>query len=390
MFVNLTKLALSLISISLINTSYGASLGSLQLPTKIWGSVAYLNWQVKNSSINVPLVTTSHSADLGILNQPTTHVIYGDGSSNDNVNFNDIPGVGVTLGAWLDSCNNQYGIEANGFWLNRQNQKTLISTDDFPVLAVPFFNTVTDREFSQIIANPASIFGSTWTNNSSRLWGADLNGLFSLSNNGPIQYTALAGFRFLDLDESMNMTAKRRFLTPAVLPFNTELITNDYFGTQNHFYGAQVGGKAAYTCHKFVGEIVGKLALGVNAQTLDINGGTTTIFFGSGAPTTFIDRGGFFAMPSNSGTFHHNQLAVMPELQAKVAYLVTPHIKPYLAYNFLYVTNVLRATEQVDRNVNPVELPPTCGAASASRNPQFNQATFWAQGVNVGVELLGA
>lgn len=387
MMNNLTKLTLSLISLTLIHAGYSAPLGALQPPTKIWGSIEYLNWQVKDASINAPLVTTSSPTDLGILNQPTTRVIYGDGSSNDDsVHFNHIPGMGVTLGVWLDACN-QYGIEANGFWLNRQNQKTLISTDDFPVLAVPFFNTLTNSESSQILANPGSIFGSTWTNNSSRLWGADINGLFNLSNAGPIQYTALAGFRFLDLDESMNMTAKRRFLTPSVLPFNTELITNDYFGTQNHFYGVQVGGKAAYTYNKFVGEIVGKLALGVNAQTLDINGGTTTIFFGSGAPTTFIDRGGFFVMPSNSGTFHQNQFAVMPEVQAKLAYLVTAHIKPYVGYNFLYLTNVIRASGQVDRNINPVELPPTNGTTAASRNPQFHQSTFWAQGLNVGVEV---
>lgn len=357
----------------------------LHLPYPVWGALEYQHWNLKEGPLDIPLVTTSSQSDQGILGQPTTHVIYGLGSNNDEIKLNDIPGLKLTLGTWLD-CAEHYGIEFNSFWLDRKNSRSLVTTDDYPFLAIPFYDTTRQIEAAQILASSGFNFGSTWFNESSRMWGTELNGIQAISYCDNWKFKTLLGLQFLDLDETLTMTAKRRFLTNTILPYNSELITNDYFGTWNHFYGVQLGEAGTFCYHGFIAELVAKLGLGCNDEMLDINGKTTTIFFGTGAPELDSEQGSFFALPSHSGTFHHQEWVFVPQVSFKLAYQITSHIKPYLGYDWFFISKVIRPGDQIDRHVNPAEFPPQSFAVSAT-SPSFQQSSFWAQGVNAGIEI---
>jgi long-subunit fatty acid transport protein len=83
--------------------------------------------------------------------------------------------------------------------------------------------------------------------------------------------------------------------------------------------------------------------------------------------------------------------SVVPEAGLTIGYRITPQLSVFSGYTFLYASDVVRAPQQVNRQVNPT------GALAISSNPsrtlvgpaepsfKFNASDFWAQGLNVGV-----
>ena len=82
--------------------------------------------------------------------------------------------------------------------------------------------------------------------------------------------------------------------------------------------------------------------------------------------------------------------AERPDLPGKSAgvSLASHDPKSGTVSNFLFLSNVARPGNQIDRTVNTTQLfgtPPVVGPARPA--PLFNQSDFWAQGVNVGLEF---
>ena len=69
-------------------------------------------------------------------------------------------------------------------------------------------------------------------------------------------------------------------------------------------------------------------------------------------------------------------------------YQVAPSIRIHAGYSFLYWTNVARAGDQIDLNVDARQLPTRAGPGVGVQ-PAFVLRTndFWAQGVNFGVQF---
>ena len=96
----------------------------------------------------------------------------------------------------------------------------------------------------------------------------------------------------------------------------------------------------------------GKVALGDMQQQTRINGVlASNDFNGLGPVQTF--PGGYFALPTNSGTYTRDRFAVVPEANLSVGYQVNRVISVFAGYSFLYLSNVARPGEQIDRVINP-------------------------------------
>lgn len=116
----------------------------------------------------------------------------------------------------------------------------------------------------------------------------------------------------------------------------------------------------------------------------------TNEFDGIGAPQTFA--GGYFALPSNIGRHKHTSFAIMPDVNLNVGYQVTESVLVKVGYTFLYVNKVVRAGKQINRNINPTQsslyeftaTPTLVGPATPKAS--FKTDSFWAQGLNVGIE----
>jgi hypothetical protein len=122
---------------------------------------------------------------------------------------------------------------------------------------------------------------------------------------------------------------------------------------------------------------------------VDINGGSSSLAPGALSPITAA--GGLYALPSNIGSRDRTAFAVVSEVGATVGYQVTGNLRVFGGYNVLSFTNVARAGEQINRNVNATFIPdPTTGTAAGvgAASPLFKHrdSDFYAHGWTAGVE----
>ena len=341
---------------------------------KFWVRAEYMGWWVKNTPQPISLVT-------GDPNNPTQELLDRDR------NLGTFSGIRAGLGIWFDSSAN-VGMEFSGFALDRRTRRFFVSSDDTgtPTLAFPFISQTPGAvgNFLMPIASPGQFAGNVLLTSSLQLWGAEANGVFTLARVRGIEWTALAGFRYADLYEKLNIsTLSADILTNP----NTVLFQSDQFNTRNQFYGGQVGSRFNWQGDRFSFDVTGKLALGATHQSVDIQGFSTQAGPG-GVNGTF--PGGFFTQPSNIGRFTSNQFSVIPSLDMKFHVFLTPHLRAFIGYDFMYWSQVLRPGNQIDRNLNLSQSAIFGnGVLSGPANPAplFNRTDFWAQGMTFGFEL---
>jgi hypothetical protein len=193
----------------------------------------------------------------------------------------------------------------------------------------------------------------------------------------------LGGYRFLRLHENLSITETEISINPASPIFGTQFNLSDRFDTKNDFNGGELGITGEYRhCNWFV-QATGKIALGGNSRTVEIAGNTLE----NGQP--LLPTGGFLASTTNSGRHNDTKFAVVPEIGVNVGYQVTPCLRAFVGYTFLYWTNVLRPGDQIDLSVNASFLPNAPGAPTGPARPTFaaHSSDVWAQGLNFGVEF---
>jgi hypothetical protein len=377
----------------------GCGTSRCPLPGRVWGSAEYLLYRIRNPNVP-PLVTTTGNltgAELlalrtanpafnpGALGQPGTSVLVGG-----SVDMGDFNGGRFTLGfaPW-----DQLGFEASYMFLGSNNVAQSFSSPGFPGLYRPFFNVVTGAQDAQFVAFPGVVSGVVNVTNRASLWGADANVRYPLLCGCAYKLDVLAGFKFLDFNESLQVDEIVTFLvadpTKGVKAGDMIRVT-DRFATTNHFYGGQLGADFESRRNRWVFGAMVKVGLGTMHEVVNINGTTSFLPFGGTVTTT---SGGLLAQGTNSGHFSQDRFAVVPDVNLKIGYQVNDHLQVFVGYNFLYVSDVVRAADQVDLNLNPTQLPTINGGAGKLTGPArplvpFRTTDFWAHGVNVGLQYV--
>jgi hypothetical protein len=136
-------------------------------------------------------------------------------------------------------------------------------------------------------------------------------------------------------------------------------------------------------------DLTGKAAVGVMQQLVDIQG-----FTALGGPNNkflAIAPGGVYALLSNMGPHFQDRFGIAPQGNLDLTYNLTSNITLKAGYTFLYLNTVARPGNQINPRLNPSQVPTdlTFGTPGGPAQPafQFNTSSFWAQGVNVGVEV---
>src|SRR5262249_10230681 len=117
--------------------------------------------------------------------------------------------------------------------------------------------------------------------------------------------------------------------------------------------------------------------------------GSTLITSPSAGTSSFV--GGRFALPTNIGSHSREVLTFAPEGSINVGFAFTPWLRAYAGYTFLYIQDVSRAGNAIDRVINITQVPtavgpgPLVGPARPAFN--FHETDFWAQGLNFGFEF---
>jgi len=260
------------------------------------------------------------------------------------------------------------------------------------VLATPFFNANAGNQDSSLIAFPGIASGRVVIDAPSFLQGTDANLTAKLWHDEHFHWDALAGFRYLNLNEGLNINAVSNVaLVPEFkgmgIPFDgNTIIVNDAFETRNHFYGGQLGMRGGFNRGRWHMDFLGKVALGVSHQIVTIRGSTNI-----NTQPAFAQDAGLFALSSNSGRFTSNSFAVVPEVGVNLKFQLTERLQLFGGYSFLYWSSVARPGDQVDTAVNP-NLVPTSATYNQVGGPNrpalnFRSTDFFAHGANFGLEF---
>ena len=339
-----------------------------------------LIWWYKSSPTPVPVIVAE-----GLVGRPETTTLLGGGNVDTN------PNAGFRLFADY-AVNAQWGLAGDFFYLPQRSTSSSVSSsgaDGSTDLLLPFYDVTRNRENVTEISFAPLYGGSAKVEFTNKLMGAEIMAAWPFSTAAPWKVDLLGGFRWLQLKENYTITTS----SPSIPPYPIDIWnTTDSFAASNNFYGAQFAARARYDQGPWVWNGVVKIGLGAMDQKVSVNGSLVTDDFSIGdAPQTFA--GGYFALPTNIGDHSRTVFAVVPEVKLNLGYRVTPATTVYVGYSFLYVSNVVRPGNQINRNINPTQsvsytgdLPVNLeGPAQPTFN--FNSTSFWAQGVSIGLSV---
>jgi hypothetical protein len=305
-------------------------------------------------------VSAGPSSSAAILNQGAVTLFGGD------INNDERQGGRFTAGYWI-TCDQSLGIEGSYFFLGSNSVGFAAGGTGAagePAIGRPFFNAITGQEDAELVNFPGVVAGSTAVNLSSRLQVAELNAV-SLVCCCPCMWKveALAGFRFLDLNEGLGITEDLAVVPTFPVLGGTQFKIFDQFDTRNQFYGGQVGIRGEYVLGSWFARGSFKLALGDTHETADVNGATTILSPGGG---TTVGSGGLLALPSNIGHYSRDIFAVIPEIGLSIGYQFATHVRVSVGYDFLYWSEVARPGDQIDRSINPSQLVRSAGGTAST------------------------
>jgi hypothetical protein len=371
----------------------------------------YLSMRYKNLPVTVPLLTTGPvtsppTSGFGILNNPGTQLLFPTGGPNPEIGLGYTPGARVTIGGWTDGGYHlpgcpAIGLEASYLTLGRVATHFEASSNAFglPLLARPVVDATTDRETVLLVSAPASAggpAGSFKVDTSTELWGAEANAFMPFFGWHHVMLGGMAGFRYINFEEGLQIDQQSKLLSNGIAFLNGVTIKPpatlnifDDFQTRNNFYGGQVGAQLAVDLWRFTFSGQAKIALGTMHEQVEILGTTTVSKPPLGRLST---PGGILALPSNSGDFGQYEFAIVPEATGKVSLQITNNINVSVGWTFMYMNNVQRPGNLIDRNVNPAQLPSSQSWTPLPAVPpvpafSFVRSDFWVQGLTLGLGL---
>jgi hypothetical protein len=376
---------------------------------RVYFQADYLAWSLRGMHLP-PLFSTGTLAGTppGALGQPGSQLIYGNQSVNDGVTS----GIRVMIGGWFtEDCG--LGMEVGFFTLGSKTSSFNKTSFGDPILVrnllgantgnVPPRGTfdIPGRETTENVAvfDPTTggrTVGSVFATSRTSFAGGEAN--FRTARwCGPNGYLdCLLGFRAVGLDDRLAVGESFVVVAPFTgrtdaPPVGSTFTSVDTFRTSNRFYGPQVGLTGRWIfCGNWSLDWSTKLALGWTQQMVEIGGATRT-FDPVNGPLSF--NRGILAQPTNSGNHMRNTFGVIPELGLTLGYQCSEHCRLGVGYNFMYWNSVVRAGDQIDREVN-VNQRPALGAQTppnlvGDQRPAFvfRGSDFWAQGITLTMEL---
>lgn len=348
---------------------------------RVWFRADLLVWWLRNE----------HSVPLFATGPQTLPVRDSERLGLGRVDHGAFPGLRIGIGGWLDDCET-YGLEADYLTLARQSFGRLRTTASEPVLERPFINVNTNTLGLLVVGFPGIASGAVRITSPTYFDGFEANARYNVYRCWDNRVDAIAGFRYYNLNEELNVSTASVYNASTVLPPAVSgggtLRTADGFHTRNQFYGGQIGAVATFQRDEWDLRVRGTVALGDTQQTVNITGGSTFVSTGGTVTTA---PGGVLAQPSNIGNFTRDRFSVLPEVGIELGYRVCDHVRLSLGYTFLYWNGVARAPSQPDLAVDVAQAPflaaPTPPTGLNRPTTAFRETDFWAQGIHFAAEI---
>lgn len=364
-----------------------AGLGLAPDPYRWWLSGEYLLGFTRAAT--APSVVTSGPVSSGgIVGLSGTQQL-----SSSSPKFDGVSGARFSGGVWLDSCR-AYGFEWSVFFLPRQQSTSTYQAGPGEVLARPFFDTLFNIENSRLISSPGLFAGSAESTYRTYFWGGELGSRLRVIETPTFSLEQLFHFRYYELEESFTTQDTSTAVGGGVVAFNGQVFlpparvrVNDSYTILNRFYGGSAGVRAIWTPGRWEVRLDGRMGVGAVEQSVTVDGRTSL----ENVPVPTSTQPGFYTSAQNVGVFRQYRLSLAPDVQARVGYRVTDWLMVTAGYQFLYMTNVARPGDLVDRRLNSARIPSsqTFGAAApvARELPAYDSRDFWMHGFSAGLML---
>jgi hypothetical protein len=352
-----------------------------------WDALEFLLWWGKPLPLP-PLVTGSRAAAIPILGGPNTVLLAG----GRPIDSQSIGGMRYNFG-WAVNEAKTAGIEVTYLFLGTRSTTAAYSDligDRYPSLGRPFVNAATGKEDVIPVAFPGVGDGLVTVSTASRVTGWEVGGVGSLYSGPGARLNVSAGYRYFMANEGLRIeqTTLRFPLPNGAPPILASMA--DQIDAHNRFHGGQVGLHADLSRGVLFLQIVGKIAIGQSIEVARVSGQSYVVTGGSPLPLIQTYNAAVLGLPSNSGRLSQSVFAVLPEAQIKIGCKLGEYGQFYVGYNFLLLSDAIRAGDQVDRTLSPGPVPvlPQPSTALAADRPllALTRGDFWVQGLVFGME----
>ncbi len=347
-------------------------------PDDYWGAIGFLSYRFKSAPLGpAGVMETDPSGSRTLI-------------GNRNADFGWASGLTLTGGFWVND-QHTFGVGLSGFLTGQQSSSAEVVAGPNQTLTRSFVNALTNEPGQFYIATPGFLAGAYRVDSTARLDGADAYVVRNLAHEQRFTIDLLAGFRYLDLEETLRMTQSTTPVGDGFIllggnsyPAGTPLTITDRFLTRNQFYGGELGLSGEWRYGPACFMLTPKVGFGTVHETVQVSGE-------SQVPGVTIP-GGFFALPGgNAGRNGENRFNLLTEVRAEIGVYLTSHARLAVGYDFLYLNDVARPANQIDTVVNP-RLVPTSRAFGtlsgvASPVPIAGGADFLAHGIRVSLEF---
>ena len=291
-----------------------------------------------------------------------------------------------TLGASIDK-EETLGWEATYFFLGTrtfsQNARTFAG-GSVESIGLPYTNATTGMSDILTVAQPGVSNSMLTVSTSVRVQGWEVTGVANVVDDKHVRVNALFGWRYFQVQEGLRLEQTQFRYTPDGGLFRTA----DQFDAHNRFNGGQLGFHTDMRRGLVFCEMTGKIAFGQNYEVVKNEG--MTILQGPTRGVQAFGGSGIYVQPSNAGRTANGVFAVLPEGTVKFGLHLGDSGRIYVGYSFLYLSDAVRPGDQIDRTLNPSQVPlvsgngPVYGALSPARI--VNRSDFWVQGLVIGLE----
>jgi hypothetical protein len=256
----------------------------------------------------------------------------------------------------------------------------------------PYIDSISGAP-TAFIVNDGFGSGTLSISNTTRVQGWDVLFVHNLLDAGDFVLHGVGGYRYFGVNEGLNASLQTYrpggFIAPITL-WNV----SDQFDARNNFHGGVLG--LQLDCRRsdsrWSYSLKLNVALGTNFETVQARGESTVAI--AALPNTIIVPlpAGMLAVGSNSARVLQSRFAVVPEARLAIGYRIGDNTHFICGYDFTYLSDAVRAGDQVDPVINALQSPilrnDAFPAVVGPNRPgvPFRRSDFWVQGITLGFD----
>ena len=251
------------------------------------------------------------------------------------------------------------------------------------ILARPFSNIDLNEEDSRLIAFPNLVAGTLNIDASTRFDSVSVTKNTSFRSVYGLRGDPFFGYRYARLEDAVAF--RESTISLAAPTLDTLFDLSESFATENTFHGAEFGMRFYRQCRPGTClEFVPRIAVGNTNSRASVEGRTVITPAGSASSTI---QNGLLAQNTNIGEYEQDKLSTVLDLSINLRRQLQYGFSTHIGYSLLFWSDVMRASEQIDRGINPTQIPPNSLDGPARPIFPFATTDFWAQGLNLGLEF---